>query len=142
MANGGRLGHRFTRLPPPWIPGELHQNGTFRTQQEGADAEAAIWHGLWAADTTQEIADGSDDHDSQDLDDEHDKVDWQALLQDEQDLPMPEIDELIDCAKTFGQFLAIGKDYVHPKHIATMSDEGLRCCVELMSTMVRLIRDS
>ena len=123
MKDGTRLAHRFTRLPPPWMPttSMSSDNATFLAPQEHADQTAAQWHKYWGVGEKDDVAD----------------VDWHTLVAGTS-LPDPTIDELRHVGRTYSAFTSLGRDDLPPRHVCSASDDCLRTFIALIRAMFRL----
>ena len=121
MADGARLGHRWTKPMPPWLPSEVTASGDLESAQQAADRKANEWHRLW--DVTSESP-GLSWHD----------------LPDCADVALPSADELRETSKSFSRFTALGCDDLHPKHVGTLSEGCLEGLIAVLSAMLRLVQ--
>ena len=119
MADGARLGHRWTKPVPPWTPSEVTASGSLETAQETADRQAGDWHQLWG------------------VGGQTPQLSWHDPPECE-DVQVPTVEELRETSKTFSRFTALGSDDLHPKHVGTLCDASLEGFRALLAAMLRM----
>ncbi len=119
MADGARLGHRWTKPVAPWIQSEVTADGSMETAQAAADRKAGEWHHWWGV--------------CEDLP----TLAWDDMPACDE-LELPSVLELRETGRSFSRFTALGSDDLHPKHVSTLSDESLLAFIALIAAMLRL----
>ena len=118
MADGARLGHRWTKPVPPWVESKFTESGALETTQEAVHRQAGTWQKLWALDSQSPL-------------------DWGGMSEADDPL-VPDIDELREVSRTFSRFTALGIDDFHPGHIGSLCDSGVSAFLASLRAMLRL----
>lgn len=102
--------HKFSRGPAPWGVVLCSLDSRFNDVQHDALERAGSWHSLWLVKQPPLL-----------------DFDFSGQLQELESLEvLQDVEEVRQLAKTFKATASVGGDFLHPRHLALLSDSSIR----------------
>ena len=144
--NGGRLAHRLSRLPPGQEPDRRDDTGAPCDQQGAVHQRAEVWQKVWKAHPPNVDDFGvrggmglpADEASPAETPEPLRPSDFDLALAPT--LPAPSVARMRAVSRSFAVATSYGKDGLHPRHIAMLSDEGIQGFIDIFMAAERLWR--